>query len=281
LNGKITPSDQRRIGRLVDVYYEEGKSFITINDLPKNNLEAIIRKIKDTGLRRLDRSFDLGVMPKHKDGPEERIAAFRLMADDIALPANPKTDFANPTPYFQSCGWLKPSVLLQTFRKPLGHMAMIGLHEIVDQGLADFMKSRSPKISFGDVLLKGKKIDWRQILELGVHAKLLDPALVFEPSAPCATCGTSMLPLRSTLIAHKEFKMNETELLQNSDFYGHDGKQPIFILSLDAAQKLKSKYRSGYVLTPIYAADSPIAEYVRMIDKMLDEHIPASTKKLK
>ena len=279
LDGEMSSLDRRRLQTTASIYVEDGKTFVRIMDLPKANLEKTLHKIGSAGLRRLDRSFDLGVMPKHKDPSEESIAAYRLGAYDAGLPANPESDFEETKPSFKGCRRVKYDVALQVFRNPEGHIAAIGLETVVDEKFADFLKSLDQGMVLDDVIWKGKKIAWHRIEKASRRVSILNRRLSFDPMVHCQSCGVKLKPLRSTLIARPGVKLEGEQFFCNLEGYGHSAREPIFILSLEAGRKLASIYRSGYVLNPIYSSDSQTAKYMREIEKLLDEYVPARSQK--
>jgi len=273
LDGEMKPKDVSRLGSDTSVHVEKGKSLININKLPRSDLEDVLRKIAASGVHRRDRSFNVGEMPKHKDPPGEKIAAFRLAPDDTGLPANPESDFEDSGPHFQRCSRLRENVVLDVIRIPEGHMAAVGLEQVVDQGLADWLREMNPEMVFGNVTWKGKKIPWRRILAVPA-SDILDKELAFNPEIPCRLCGKPIFPLRLTLIARKGILLADTQIVSNSPGFGHQRKELVILVGLEAAKLLKAKFRTGYILKPVYAADSQTAEYIIKVQTLLDKYLP-------
>lgn len=275
LEGKPPAKEIRAIQRLASVSSSGGRTTVRIDGLPMPGLPDILRRISEIGLRRSNNFFDLGPMPKHKDPPDEIFVAYQIEADDVDLPANPPTDFEKSIAQFKSCSWVKPGIALQVFRKPKGHMAGIGRERIVDDTLADFLRILAPKLVLGEVIWKGEAVPWYRLEQMPARFSLLDPQLVFNPPVACRTCGTSLRSLRSTLIARPEVQLAGKKFVLNREGYGHDNKEEIYCFSTEAAQQWMKQYRSGLVMTPIYANDSHTAQYLREVEGMLDQYVPA------
>ena len=101
LEGVLPSAVRARIGRVADVDVQDGRSFVRVRDLPRDDLEDVISDIGTVGLTRKGKTFDVGVEPKHKDSPNERIIAYRLDADEVDRPANPEDGFRTACPTYQ------------------------------------------------------------------------------------------------------------------------------------------------------------------------------------
>ncbi len=274
LDGEIPSVVRRSLARFANIHIEEGKTRVMIPGLPRSDLEEVLQRIAGTGLQRIACEFDIGEMPGHKDSVGERVVGYQLEAFDVNLPSHPVEDFIEPVPDFIGCAWLKPDRILRIPRKPLGHMAGIGTQIIFDDKLVDVLKSiTGSDITLKGVSWRGKEIPWYRIQDVPIMT-VLDKNLVFNPIVRCPNCGSQLIPLRSTLIAQKDVYLKEERFVQNSEGQMHEGKEPIFILSPKSSDRLRARLRSGYILKPIYASDSPISEYLKKVEETLDKYIP-------
>lgn len=274
LEGEPPAKEIRAIQHLASVSSSGGRTTVRIDGLPLPELPDILRRISEIGLRRSNNFFDLGPMPKHKDPPNETFVAYQIEADDVDLPANPPTDFEKSIAQFKSCSWVKPGIALQVFRKPKGHMAGIGRERIVDDTLADFIKEIAPKIAFGEVTWKGSIIPWRRLERVPDRFNLLDWRLAVNPPVACRVCGFPLRSLRSTLVARPDVKLIARQFVANREACGHDDREPVYLLSPEAAREWTKTHRSGCVLTPVHAHNSPAAQYLMEVENLLNEHLP-------
>jgi hypothetical protein len=272
LEGEMKSADINRLGVDTSVHIEDGKSRVNVNKLPRDDFEDVLQRIADSGVHRINHSFYLGDMPKHRDNAGESITAFRLAPDDTSIPANPTTDFENAFPQAPRCSRLKPNATLEVVRHPKGHMAAVGMENLVDEPLGDWLRQLNAQTVYAKVQLRQKHIPWLRILDVSA-ANILDKKLVLNPSVPCPLCGKPIVPLRLTLIARKGGKLDRNTFIRDATSFGHDKQEAVFLLGLDATQQLTAKYRTGYVLKPVYAADSQTAELMRQVERLLDSYL--------